>query len=135
MFPCRPHDPTIPLFVLFQSNNHGYVFFLSVPLAKETWTNYKTPGKNGKVKKLNPMDKCILLTCACQFLRIMFFVTIVNGRNESVLLGPSALSAMLLKIYQVQLSGCFFFMTVVWKQLLDQASTMKKVSLVLFSLV
>ena len=107
---------------------HAYIFYLSWGLAKETWINFRAPGKNGKVKKLNPMDKTLLIVCACQFVRLLFFVTISNGRTDSVLIGPSLLSASFLKIYQTSLSGCFFFMTVVWKQLLDQASTMKKVS-------
>ena len=81
---------------------HAYIFYLSVPLAKECWTNYKTPGKNGKAKKLNPMDKCLLITCGCQFMRLLFIITIANGRHTSVLIGPGWVSAMLLKIYQVQ---------------------------------
>ncbi|GMI20390.1 hypothetical protein TrRE_jg6718 [Triparma retinervis] len=76
--------------------------------------------------KISSMDKIIVLTFTGCFLRLVWYILIIPGRNSSVVWGGNVLEGILLKIPQILWMGAFFFMASTWMMLAEQASTMKK---------
>ncbi|GMI28018.1 hypothetical protein TeGR_g8811 [Tetraparma gracilis] len=87
--------------------------------------------KDGLKKKkkgagVSSMEKILLLVGVACFMRFVWYIVIVNGRNASIVIGGQVFEAIMLKLPQLLWMGAFFYMASTWKKLYDQALTMKK---------